>query len=132
MDVPLHRWARLQFSLEANELRNLIMWDRAARSPASSSDAQRLAVRGYLPIGTSTLEANLFIMELRKFFDNDSCLVCRQELLWDKIALLKQFTSIHEVIFISAKRALVKTSTPAAAWHALLTQDICAASRRAV
>jgi len=115
-------------------LRKRIMWDRPARSPSSSPDAQRLVIRGYLPIGTSTLETNLSIIELRRFFDDSSCLAGRQELLQDKTALILEFTNtaglvrkstyLDEVVFLTAKRALVKTSTPASAWHDLLTHDM--------
>jgi hypothetical protein len=68
VDVPLQRWTRLQHTIEVKELRKRIKWDRPSRSPSSTPDTQRLVIRGYLPIGTSTLETNLSIIELRSFF----------------------------------------------------------------
>jgi hypothetical protein len=134
VDVPVQRWTRLQHSVETMELRNNIKWDKPSRSPASSNETPRVVIRGYLPIGTSGLEANLSIIELRSFFNDDTCIAARQELLRDKSALIIEFTNaegllrkaayLEEVIFLSSKKALAKTSTPASAWHDLLTHDM--------
>lgn len=115
-------------------MRNQITWDRPSKSLTSTPAIRRLVVRGYLPIGTSAMEANLSIMELRGYFDDESCLAGRQELLKGKTAMLMGFTDIsgivrrgahlNEVVFLSPKRALINTSTPAAAWNDLLTQDM--------